>query len=125
MAPAFSLVDVAAEIQRADAMLATVTGGKLEVIAEQIRALQDKARVLLERARRDADLHRVRCNFEKKPGGVYHLYRERNGELWLSLIAPDEWITPQDHVFCGSYRLEADLSFTRIDPDAEDSERPK
>jgi hypothetical protein len=38
MAPAFGLVDVAAEIERADAMLATVTHGKLELIAAQIRS---------------------------------------------------------------------------------------
>ena len=115
MAPAFDLIDVAAEIQRADSMLATVTGGKLEVIAEQIRKLQDKARELLEQARRDAELHRAKCSFEKRIGGVYHLYREADGQLWFSLIAPDEWVTPQDHAFEGSWRLEPDMSFARLD----------
>ncbi|AKU94187.1 Hypothetical protein AKJ09_00851 [Labilithrix luteola] len=115
MAPSFDLVDVAAEIQKADAMLATVAGGKLGVIADQIRHLQDEARALLERARRDAELHRARCNFEKKPGGVYHLYRKDDGERWFSLFAPSEWIRPQPQTFEGSYRLEADMSFTRID----------
>src|SRR5689334_25038453 len=60
MAPSFSLVDVAAEIEKADAMLATVTGGKLGVIADQIRHLQEQARRMLERANRDAELHRAR-----------------------------------------------------------------
>lgn len=115
MAPSFALVDVTAEIERADATLATVTGGKLSVIADQIRRLQDEARRLLECARRDAELHRVRCNFEKKPGGVYHLYRKTDGELWFSLLAPDEWSTPQPQIFEGTYRLEADMSFSRID----------
>jgi hypothetical protein len=115
MAPSYSLVDVAAEIERADSMLATVTGGKLDVIAEQIRALQDKAHALLESARRDAELHRIKCNFEKRPGGVYHLYREEDGTTWFSLIAPGEWLTAQTHAFLGSYRLELDMSFSRID----------
>lgn len=115
MAPSFDLVDMAAEIQKADAMLATVAGGKLGVLAEQIRHLQDEARALLERARRDAELHRARCNFEKKPGGVYHLYRKDDGELWFSLFGPSEWIRPQPQTFEGSYRLEADMSFTRLD----------
>jgi hypothetical protein len=115
MAPSFDLVNVAAEIQRADAMLATVTGGKLELIAQQIRGLQDKAREMLERAKRDAELHRARCNFEKRVGGVYHLYRETNGDRWFSMIAPNEWVTPQDHAFEGSFRLEPDMSFTRVD----------
>ena len=60
MAPAYDLVDVAAQIQKADETLATMTGGKLAVIAEQIAKLQEQARHLLERARRDAELHRAR-----------------------------------------------------------------
>ncbi len=114
MAPAFDLVDVASEIQRADASLASVTGGKLHVIAEQIRALQLRAREILERTHRDAELHRVKCNFEKHPGGTYHLYRRPDGTLWFSLIAPEEWLSQKpEHV--GSYRLEADLSFTPVE----------
>lgn len=114
-APAYSLVDVAAEVEKADAMLATVIGGKLGVIAEQIRGLQEKARTLLERAKRDAELHRARCSFEKKAGGVYHLYRKTTGELWFSLMAPEEWSRPQPQTFEGTYRLEADMGFTRLD----------
>lgn len=115
MAPSFDLVDVAAQIQKADQTLATITGGKLGVIAEQIRRLQEQAHAILEKARRDAELHRVRCAFEKRPGGEYHLYREPGGDLWFSRIAPDEWVTKQDHEFEGTYRLELDMSFTRID----------
>lgn len=115
MAPSFALVDVAAEIEKADAMVATVTGGKLGVIAEQIRHLQEQARTMLERAQRDALLHRARCSFEKKAGGVYHLYLKDDGERWFSLMGPDEWIRPQPQTFEGSYRLESDMSFTRID----------
>lgn len=122
MAPSFTLVDVAAEIEKADAMLATVTGGKLGVIAEQIRHLQDQARAMLERAQRDAVLHRARCRFEKKAGGVYHLYLRDDGERWFSLMSPEEWIRPQPQTFEGSYRLEADMSFTRVDI-AEDEPR--
>jgi hypothetical protein len=96
-------------------MLATTTGGKLGLIAERIRRLQDRARSLLERAKRDAELHRARCSFEKKPGGVYHLYRKDDGGRWFSLIAPDEWVRPQPQTFEGSFQLEADMSFTRVD----------
>jgi hypothetical protein len=115
MAPAYDLVDVAAQIQKADETLATMTGGKLAVIAQQIAQLQDQARVLLERARRDAELHRARCNFEKKPGSVYHLYRRDDGTMWFSLLAPEEWTRKPAQTFEGSYRLELDMSFTRID----------
>jgi hypothetical protein len=115
MAPSFSLVDVAAEIEKADAMLATTTGGKLGLIADQIRRLQEQARSMLERAQRDAMLHRARCRFEKKPGGVYHLYLKDDGERWFSLMAPEEWIGAQPQTFEGTFRLEIDMSFTRVD----------
>lgn len=127
MAPSYSLVDAATEIEKADSLLATVTGGKLSVIAEQIRRLQEQARTLLERAQRDAELHRARCRFEKKPGATYHLYRQHeDGVLWFSLLAPEEWLRPQPQTFEGSYRLEADMSFTRVDVvvDADASSSP-
>jgi hypothetical protein len=123
MAPSFSLVDVAAEIEKADSMLVTTTGGKLGVIAEQIRRLQEQARVMLERAQRDAELHRARCAFQKKPGGVYHLYEKDDGERWFSLLAPEEWLRPQPQTFEGTYRLELDMSFTRLD-EREEEPRP-
>ena len=115
LAPAFDLVDLAGKIQEADQQLATVTGGKLGVIAAQISRLQEEARTLLEKARRDAELHRVSCGFEKKPGGTYHLYRRHDGGLWFSRLAPDEWVTPQPQTFEGTFRLELDMSFTRVD----------
>ncbi len=114
LAPAFDLVDVAREIQRADETIATMTSGKLVLLAEQIRALQDKARALLEKARRDAELHRARCRFEKKPGATYHLYTEPDGTPWFSLFGPDEWRTGAPPGFAGSFRLEADQSFTPV-----------
>jgi hypothetical protein len=125
MAPAFDLVDMAAEIQKADAMLATVAEGKLVLIAEQIRALQQQAHALLEKARRDAELHRVPCRFEKRPGGVYHLYRRHaTGERYFSLLGPDEWITKPAQDYEGSFRLEADQSFTPLDQaESKDAER--
>lgn len=124
MAGSVSLVDVAAEIEKADSVLALTTGGKLGVIADQIRHLQEQARVMLERAQRDAALHRARCSFEKKPGGVYHLYRnDADAQLWFSLLAPEEWLRPQPQTYEGTYRLETDMGFTRLDV-LEDEPRP-
>jgi hypothetical protein len=120
MAPSYDLVNVAEQIQKADATLATMTGGKLGLIADQIRRLQEQARTMLEKARRDAELHRVRCAFEKKPGGIYHLYRRtEGGELWFSRLGPDEWSTPQPQTFEGTFRLELDMSFSRLDEEEE------
>lgn len=115
LAPPFDLVDVAREIQEADRVTSAVVGGQLDVIAEQIRALQDKARAILDQARRTAELHRASCNFKKRPGGIYHLYRRPNGEAYFSMLSPIEWGNVPPHPFEGSFRLEIDASFTPID----------
>ena len=106
------LVDVAREIQSADAMLSAVAGGKLESIARQIRALQHEARETLERARQHAQLHRAACNFKKRPGQIYHLYRRPDGALYFSLLSVADWGGEPPHPYEGSYRLEADMQFT-------------
>lgn len=114
LAPAISLVDVASEIERADTMIGAVAHSKLAVIAEQIRALQDKAREVLQEARRDLDLHRARCAFSRRVGHVYHLYRRDDGELYWSMVAPEEWGGAPPHEFVGSYRLGLDQSWTPV-----------
>jgi hypothetical protein len=108
------LIDLASEIQRADETLASVTGGKLQVIAEQIRRLQDQAREVLERAERDAMLHHATCLFRKLPGHVYHLYRKGSGS-YFSMLSPDDWRGSPPDPFVGTFRLEADMSWTPLE----------
>lgn len=115
MAPAFGLVDVAREIERADSTIATMATGKLELIARQMRALREEAERVLANAKRDAELHRMKCNFEKHAGGIYHLYRRASGEHYFSLMAPHEWRLAHAQQHLGSYRLEADMSFTPLE----------
>lgn len=115
LAPVHDLVDVATRIAEADAMIGAVASGKLHVIREQIRALQDEARSILAEMQRDLDLHRARCSFVRRPGQVYHLYRRPDGELWFSMIAPHEWHGEHANSFERSYRLELDQSWTRVD----------
>jgi hypothetical protein len=115
MSAPHDLVDTARAIQEADAILATVATDKLSQIAEQIRALQDQARDVLERARRDAELHRAECRFQKVAGQTYHLYRRtRDGSdaLYFSMLSPADWRGAPPDAFAGSFRLEADQSFT-------------
>lgn len=114
MAPATELVDMAREIAAADSMLGNVTHGKLKVIAEQIRHLQEEANRVLVQARRDQALHRAKCNFKRQPGRVYHLYLRADGTPYFSLLAPQEWGGMPPHPHAGSYRLENDMSWTCV-----------
>ena len=126
LAPAIRLVDVAKEIAEADQMIGAVASSKLELIAKQIQALQDEARRVLEQTKRDLDLHRAECRFTRRPGQTYHLYERAEGRLVWSMVGPDEWGTAAPHTFRGSFRLEADRSWTPADQldGREDALRP-
>jgi len=123
LAPAFAATDLAAEVARASAMLNARTGAKLRVIADQIRALQEEARKVLADAREEQALTNAQCSFKRIPGHCYHLYRKPDGACFFSLLSPADWGGEPPHAFVGSYRLEADYSWTPQggDRDAADS----
>ncbi len=126
LAPVHDLVDVARRIQEADAVVGAVATAELTVIAEQIRRLQEEAQRVLDRTKQNLELHRARCSFVRKPGGVYHLYQRPDGERWFSMIGPLEWGGGDAaRSFVGSYRLELDQSWTRVDEGAPEDERPR
>jgi hypothetical protein len=106
------LVDLAQQISVADSHINTRISAKLQLIAEQIRHLQDEARAALEGAQRDQELHRAQCNFKRIPGRLYHLYGRSDGSSYFSMLGPEEWSGTPPHPFKGSYRLENDMSWT-------------
>lgn len=115
LAPVHDLVDAAREIQAADKVIGTATNAKLEIIVEQIRALQAQARTVLSQARENALLHRAACGFQKRVGATYHLYHRQDGDAYFSMLSPADWRDAPPHAFEGSYRLEPDMAWTRID----------
>jgi hypothetical protein len=114
MARPYDLVDLAREIDRADNMMSNVVGGKLGLIADQIRRLQEQAHELMAAAERDAALHRLECRFQKQPGSVYHLYERPGGDRYFSMLSPADWGHRPPHAFIGSFRLNTDMSFSEV-----------
>jgi hypothetical protein len=112
LAPTIDLVDIAREISVADNMVTQQTTAKLKLIASQIKQLQDEAQKVLQQAQQDQDLHHAECSFKKQPGRLYHLYKKPNGRKYFSMLSPDEWGGKPPHEFLGSYKLEADMSWT-------------
>jgi len=112
LAPGFGLVDLAREIDQADQMVSGRLSAQLQVIAEQVKALQAQARAVLEQAREDQRLHHARCAFRRIPGHTYHLYEEADGSLAFSMLSPADWNGRPPKPFLGSYRLETDMSWT-------------
>lgn len=112
LAPAFDGGALAAEAARAEAMLGARTGAKLRVIADQIKALQREAQKVLAEAREEQALNQAQCAFKRIPGKTYHLYRKSDGRPFFSMLSPDDWGGRSPQEFIGSYRLEADYSWT-------------
>jgi len=115
----YDLVVLAQEVQKADQFVRCSASNKLILIAEQIRHLQEQAKQVLEEAKQNAELHHAACNFKKRPGQMYYLYKRSNGTTYFSMLSPKEWGPSCPHEALGSYRLEADMSWTK----AEDVER--
>jgi hypothetical protein len=107
-----SLVDAARMIEAASAQVAMRTNAQLEVIVEQMRALQARARDIVEQAARDVELIHVECRFRRVAGRIYHLYERPDGHRYFSMLSPAERGSTG---FVASYRYEHDQSWTRLD----------
>lgn len=109
------LVELAAQVEKADQFTRATAGSKLQMIAEQVRFLQEQARKVLEEASMNALLHKTSCNFKKIPGKTYYVYKQRKNpeEEFLSMISPQEW-GPSGPEFVQGYRLEYDMSWTEL-----------
>lgn len=110
-----SLVDTAKVIEDASATVAMRTNAQLEVIVDQIRSLQARAREIVEQARRDVDLIHAECRFRRVPGRIYHLYERSDGHRYFSMLGPDEYGPGTLSGFVASFRYEHDQSWTRLD----------
>ncbi|XP_003702534.1 uncharacterized protein C1orf50 homolog [Megachile rotundata] len=109
------LVALALEIQKADNFIKANACSKLQVIADQIKSLKKQAENILIETDWNMKLHHVACNFVKHPGHVYHLYQRETGQLYFSMLSPEEWGTSApSQTYKGSYRLEQDQSWTPL-----------
>eukprot|EP00037_Helgoeca_nana_P015189 m.142143 g.142143 ORF g.142143 m.142143 type:complete len:211 (-) comp22902_c0_seq1:265-897(-) len=125
-----NLIELARFVQQADSHTKAIVGGKLELISEQIKLLQSQARDVLHQSRRDVELSHAKCNFQRKPGNTYHLYRKvmvQDGEeeMFFSMLSPLEWGGKPPNDYCDSYRLEYDMTWTQVDRIVEREERRK
>jgi len=107
------LVELAREVQKADTFVRATAGSKLQIIAEQIKFLQQQARNVLEEAHEANFLHHAKCNLKKIPGKMYYLYKRASGEYYFSILSPKEWGKSCPHEFVDAYRLEHDMSWTK------------
>ena len=55
-------------------------------------------------------VYKSKFNFEPVIGETYHLYYNKVGNIFLSLVEPDQW----DYEFIGSFRLNYDNKWSKI-----------
>ncbi|XP_014226918.1 uncharacterized protein C1orf50 homolog [Trichogramma pretiosum] len=109
------LVELAMEIQKADNSVKVSACSKLQVIAEQMRFLQQQAHRILLEAKENSSRHHAACNFVKHPGNIYHLYEKESGQSYFSMLSPQEWgESGPKQTYKGSFRLEHDYSWTPV-----------
>lgn len=82
---------------------------------EQIQFLQNQAKGILEKAKKEKELHEAPCNILKKPGQNYYYYKRESGQRYLSIMSPSDWGDSCPHEFLGAYRLEYDNSWTPLE----------
>jgi len=74
---------------QADVLVRATAGSKLQMIAEQVRFLQQQAHRVLLKAKQDSELHHAACNFHKLPGHIYYLYERPSGQRYFSMLSPE------------------------------------
>jgi hypothetical protein len=67
------------------------------------------------KCKRDEKLHQAACNFQKKPGTTYYLYKKPSGQEYFSMLSPEDWGKSLKSEYLGAYKLECDHSFTLMD----------
>lgn len=115
--PPITLIDYAKEIEKADNSIKMRVDHKLKVIVKQIKSLQDEAKKILEEAEEDMKLHNVKCSFKKVPGEILHLYIKDDGDMYFSRLSPAEKIGGSANQYLGSYKMNLDHSFERVEGD--------
>lgn len=66
--------------------------------------------ILMEKFRYNDMLYNAKFGFEPIIGETYHLYLNKKEELFLSIIAPDQW----NLEFKGSFRLNSDKMWEKV-----------
>lgn len=85
---------------------------KLKVLFKQLENIKNEINdVITESLETDA-LNDIRCNFKKKPGNTYYLYKNPQETLFFSILSPNEWSNTKN-TFIGAYFYDYDLTFNK------------
>lgn len=72
--------------------------------------LKEEYQKLIEEFKWNELVYSAKYNFEPIIGESYHLYYNKNGDIFLSLIAPNEW----KYDFIGTFKMESNNKWNKI-----------
>lgn len=90
---------------------------QLKLLYFQMKHLESQAKEIIENAEKQNELHQIKKNFRLVSGETYHLYEEKNGDKYFSLLSPKEWNLSKNNkkqkqnTYIGSYYYDYDKQF--------------
>ena len=82
---------------------------KLKVLFKQMENIKNEIHEIINESLQTDALNDIQCNFKKKPGNTYYLYKKPDDTLFFSIISPDEWKTT-NNTYINSYFYDYDLT---------------
>lgn len=73
-------------------------------LASEFEEIKAQYNALIQKFKNNDLLYHAKYNFEPILGEIYHLYRDKNDDYFLSIIAPEQC----NFDFVGSFRLNSD-----------------
>ena len=80
-----------------------------KIFAKKFDEIKNEFQELIDEVNWNEFVYSATCNFIPVIGETYHLYKKKDGIVFLSLISPNEWNV--EHV--GSTRLESNNKWVR------------
>ncbi|CAH8561948.1 unnamed protein product [Dicrocoelium dendriticum] len=114
IATSTDLVDLAHQIQSCEQFVNSNACARLHLIIDQMQHLKRQAETILHDLKRDMEIHRLPCNFIKKPGTVYHVYERPEGTKYMGLLSPEDWGSNCPHKYISSYKLLPDMTWLPV-----------
>ncbi|THD19975.1 hypothetical protein D915_009378 [Fasciola hepatica] len=115
IATATDFVEIAKQIQDCEQYVSANACSRLHLIVKQMQYLKKQAEEILAQCQRDVEVHKLPCNFVKKPGNTYYVYQRPDGSNYLSLLSPEEWGPSCPNIYLGAYKLMPDMTWKSED----------
>ena len=84
---------------------------KIKVLFKQMENIKKEIEQIINESLETDDLNNIKCNFKKVPGSYYYLYQKPDGQLFFSILSPNEWNT--NNIFINKYFYDYDLSLIK------------